>query len=459
MYKIEVLPGKWKVFWAGIGLMLLGIFMPSVLNVHNFGVIPAVFRALSENKDIALLEAGARLWGLNTIRAIPHYLGAFFLADAVFVQMNGNEGPLVKCGVMGIMILSVYRVIEFLYGIQYDIGVPAICMIIFLILLTRIDFRMVSAVKKAIIVMFLVGTFQCLDVMPALEGYGFGRGETSQMIKDIAGFMEVENALNCMLFCLMVLMFLNFLLYSVLVADEKHIRQANMEKEAKMREMANMQVKMIEFRSHTELKNLVHDLKTPLTSILTLTGIVKLTSDKEKQDIYLSRIEMSVENLNEQISEILDEEKLVQITLEDFMNGLSAQISHMPYGNMVTMEVENPNERIAVNRIRAYRMIINLVENAYYAVDQKDGKIVCRVRSSQKNGEKMAEFIVEDNGCGMEEETMKCAFESGYSSRGSSGLGLSFVQTVVECHRGLIEIESVLHEGTKIHIWLPEESE
>lgn len=459
MHKIEVRPGKWNVFWAGVALMILGIFMPSVLNVYNFGVIPAVFRALSENKDIAVLEAAVRLWGLNTIRAIPHYLGAFFIADAVLVQTDGNSGPLVKCGVMGIMILSVYRAIEFLYGIQYDVGVPAICMIIFLILLTRIDFRMVSALKKAIIVIFLVGTFQCLDVMPILEGYGFGRGETSQMIKNIAGFMEVEKALNYTLTCLMVLMFLNFLLYAALVADEKHIRQANMEKEAKMREMANMQVKMIEFRSHTELKNLVHDLKTPLTSILTLTGIVKLTSDKEKQDIYLSRIEMSVENLNEQISEILDEEKLVQITIQEFMNGLSAQISHMPYGDMVTMEVENPEERIAVNRIRVYRMLINLVENAYYAVDPKNGRIVCRVRSSRKNGMKMAEFLVEDNGIGMEEETVKCAFESGYSSRGSSGLGLSFVQTVVECHKGLIEIESVPQQGTKIHIWLPEEGE
>lgn len=456
MRGIEIRLEKPKICFFGIGLMACGVLIPGALNIYNMGVFRTSMLALAEDQKLRIVEAALRLWLLNTLRALPHYLGAFLIADAVSVKMPGNLGPVVKCVMMGIMILAVYRGIELLHHIQYDIGVPAISMIIILILLVRIDFNMVPAIKKAVVILFLVGSFQCLDIMPILEGYGFGRGESSRMIKNIAAFMGAEQALNITLLFLMCLMLLNFLLYSMLVADENHLRLANLEKELKQKEMVEMRVKMVQSRTYMELEQLVHDLKTPLTSILTLAGITRMTEDKEKQRIYLNSIETSVENLNEQISEILDEQRFTRLTVEEFMNGLSAQVSHMPYGDMVQLRVENPESLIEVNRIRAFRMLINLIENASYAVKRENGVIVCRAESRVKNGMPMVEFTVEDNGIGMTDDTIASAFEQGFSTKGSSGLGLSFVKNVVECHEGMIEVESVLNEGTKIHIWIPE---
>lgn len=458
MSAIRIHLGRKREFAGGLFLVLLGILMPLILNIYNMGVYRACMAALSEISEVRVLEAALRLWALNTLRAFPHYLGAFFLADTVSIEFRGL-GNLIKCGFMGAIILFVYQVIELVYHIQYDIGVPAISVIIILIVLIRIDFRMVSALKKAIAVFFLLCTFQCLDIMPFLGGYGFGRGETSQMIKGIADFLDMKGSLNFMTLFLMLLMLLNFILYVMLISDENHIKQANLEKELKSQELMEIRMKAFRSRTDMEMEQLVHDLKTPLTSIQTLVGVLKITDQKEKQVQYLNRIEMSIENLSEQISEILDEGRAKTISVGQFMNGLEAQTSHMNYRYLITVQVENPDSRIRVNRIRFYRMLVNLIENAYYAVDPEYGSIRCVVRDSEKDGVPMVEFEVADNGMGMSDDTAAQIFETGFSTRGSSGLGMRFVKHVVERHGGSVEVNSILHEGTKIRVWIPGEEE
>lgn len=456
MQKLEIRIENKRLFFTGLSLVFLGVMMPYFFTVFNVGVFDRALKALEENQDILLLEAALRLWFLNTVRALPHYLGAFFLTDSISVEIDDHSGAVLKCVMMGIVILAVYQVIEIVHHIQYDIGVPAISMIVILILLIRIDFNMVHALKKGIVVFFLVGSFQCLDIMPALDGYGFGRGASSQMIKEIAVFMGAEASMNIGLIFVMSLMLLDFFLYAALIADENRIKNVSHEKDIKAKELLEMRMKMLQSRTYMELEQLVHDLKTPLTSILTLTGIVKFTEDKEKRNEYLNSIESSIEILNEQISEILDEQRFSKITVGDFMNGLSAQMSHMVYGDLVRIRVVNPAQWIEINQIRMYRAMINLVENAYYAVDHETGYIVCYTQKSIKNGITMAEFIVKDNGTGMTEDTIASAFESGFSMRGSSGLGLNFVRRVVENHHGMVEVESTINLGTQIHIWIPE---
>lgn len=458
MEKIKVSLIHKRQFFGGLFLVLLGILMPKFFTIYNAGIYKACFDALSEAREIKLLEAALRLWALNTFRALPHYLGAFFLADSISISEK-KFGTVLRCLLMGLIILLVYQIIERVYRIQYDIGVPAISMIMILFVLIHVDFNLVAPIKKSVVVLFLLCTFQCLDVMPLLSGYGFGRGETSQMIKEIADFLNMSDTLNIVSLFLMFLMLVNFILYVMLIRDENHIRHANLEKEIRGRELVEIRFKALQSRTYMEMEQLVHDLKTPLTSILTLVGVLKLTSSETKRDRYLTEIESSVERLSEQISEILDEERFATVTVSQFMNSLESQISHMSYGYLVTVDIKNPNRQLLVNQIRFSRMMINLIENAYYAVDAAQGAIRIGVCDSEKNGIPMVLFSVKDNGSGMSDDTIASVFETGFSTRGSSGLGLSFVKRVAESHGGLIEIQSVLGEGTLIQIWIPEGSE
>jgi two-component system, cell cycle sensor histidine kinase and response regulator CckA len=67
-------------------------------------------------------------------------------------------------------------------------------------------------------------------------------------------------------------------------------------------------------------------------------------------------------------------------------------------------------------------------------------------------------IVASDNGVGMDEATVRRAFEPFFSTktRGEgSGLGLSLVLTAVQNHHGRVKIESQLGSGTTVRIYLP----
>jgi signal transduction histidine kinase len=66
-------------------------------------------------------------------------------------------------------------------------------------------------------------------------------------------------------------------------------------------------------------------------------------------------------------------------------------------------------------------------------------------------------FQVIDNGTGIEPQVQSRIWERGYSGRSSSGLGLSFVRSVVERSGGHVELCSTVGEGTTITLCLPKE--
>ncbi len=63
---------------------------------------------------------------------------------------------------------------------------------------------------------------------------------------------------------------------------------------------------------------------------------------------------------------------------------------------------------------------------------------------------------VEDNGIGMDEETVKHAFEPLFTTRArGTGLGLAIVQKIVEEHGGSVSISSEPERGTKATVVIP----
>lgn len=68
------------------------------------------------------------------------------------------------------------------------------------------------------------------------------------------------------------------------------------------------------------------------------------------------------------------------------------------------------------------------------------------------------EYQVEDNGCGMDEDTRRKLFQGFFSTKGSKGTGIGLMTTkkIVEKHHGDILVKSTLGNGTMFIMRLPE---
>lgn len=115
------------------------------------------------------------------------------------------------------------------------------------------------------------------------------------------------------------------------------------------------------------------------------------------------------------------------------------------------------------------QIIMNLVVNAKDAIPDEKGIITIMtdnyvLETEFKDGNfeafpgKYIKIYVEDNGCGMGEETLDHIFEPFFSNRKNSkgtGLGLSTVFGIVKQHEGYIEVITNPGEGTTFNIYLP----
>jgi signal transduction histidine kinase len=104
------------------------------------------------------------------------------------------------------------------------------------------------------------------------------------------------------------------------------------------------------------------------------------------------------------------------------------------------------------------QMLTNLLLNSIMHAfpDGKGGEIAIRLRAS---GEADAEVLVSDNGCGMNLDVRRQAFNPFFTTRrnyGSAGLGLHIVHNIVTNRLGgKLDLDSEPGAGTRIRIVLP----
>jgi len=107
-----------------------------------------------------------------------------------------------------------------------------------------------------------------------------------------------------------------------------------------------------------------------------------------------------------------------------------------------------------------HRCLNNLVANAIDACAEKSlpgrpGTVILRTLRTAGWG---VEYQVEDNGCGMDEDTARKIFQCFFSTKGSKGNGIGLMTTkrIVEKHHGDILVKSTPGKGTLFIMRLPE---
>jgi two-component system OmpR family sensor kinase len=214
-----------------------------------------------------------------------------------------------------------------------------------------------------------------------------------------------------------------------------------------------------------------HELRTPLT---VLKGQSELTLGKErKPKEYQEVISSNLEEI-QYMSKVLEDLFMLsksdenQIALDCESVDLKSLIEEICRHAEIIASEKNIKiiiaylERVQVygDPVRLRQMIWNVIVNGI-KYTQPDGE----VKISLQEKKDIALIIIQDNGIGISNSDLPLIFNRFYRvdkarsrEEGGTGLGLSICKFIVGAHKGSIDIESTLGEGTKFKIKLPKEN-
>ena len=308
-----------KEMMIGLALIALSFLMPVLFTVQNFQVREYMHLALEKQENTDLMVAALRLVMLNALRAAPHYIGAYYIAESVELYRRGKKSWIPNACMILLILPLVYEGIGLVHGIRYDFGLPALLLGSSVVLFRRLDYQYISLTKKNLMLLIFTIAFQFLDIMPLMSGLPVGRGETSSDIKLFADVLEANSLLNAIgavgnFSCDPCLQ----RLFSCSCGMQNNLLRLSEEKAKNADRAALLEMKN---RTYREMKYLVHDLKSPLTSTQTLVGILKMQCEvdgRNREIEYLSRIESQMDRMSSMISEILYETDAVPATPSTF---------------------------------------------------------------------------------------------------------------------------------------------
>ncbi|MEA2068960.1 MAG: hybrid sensor histidine kinase/response regulator [Verrucomicrobiota bacterium] len=213
---------------------------------------------------------------------------------------------------------------------------------------------------------------------------------------------------------------------------------------------------------------LVHDLRNPLTIIRGYLDLLnyelkeKQESTSDEMNEYLDQIETNVERCAELVESWralgrFDFSQLQRINLPKLMNDCFRDAAaHSDISFSVQVEgIEDQYEMLG-ERLQIKRALQNLIDNAVKAVDQQSSPSIVVLFSMTNND---IDVKVKDNGCGVDAQDLRWIFEpfdNTATIEKGAGLGLFITKKVIEEHRGTLQFESRLGEGSIVTVRVPQ---
>ncbi len=230
------------------------------------------------------------------------------------------------------------------------------------------------------------------------------------------------------------------------------------------------QKKMSEIKSDF-INNMTHEFKTPLATISLAVDALKndkVHGDKTKWQYFNNIIKEENKRMNKHVETILQaalmekqEFKLnfISIHLHELIHNITNnfELQLQDKNSKIEYLLNAGNDMVEADEVHFSNVISNLIDNAIkYSKENLTIKIITH------STEKFVVLQLQDNGIGMSKETVKRIFEKFYRAHTGNlhnvkgfGLGMSYVKSVIEEHKGKIKVESVLGKGSTFTLEIP----
>jgi len=219
------------------------------------------------------------------------------------------------------------------------------------------------------------------------------------------------------------------------------------------------------------INNMTHELKTPLATISLAIDAIrneKVQNNREQLKYFSGIIKEENKRMNKHVETILQaalmEKQELQLNRKKLhANEVIAQVMEnyelqlQEKQGRAELLLNAKQDTISADEVHFTNLISNLVDNAI-----KYSKKDLLIRITTHCTHKSLIIAVQDNGIGMSKESVKRVFEKFYRAPTGNvhnvkgfGLGMSYVKTVVDAHKGKIRVESVLGKGSTFTIEFP----
>lgn len=251
---------------------------------------------------------------------------------------------------------------------------------------------------------------------------------------------------------------------------EQHIRKLLSEAEARERELVEKQAQLVQAAKLASIGELAtgiaHEINNPLNNITLFVGnaIDRLSTTGTHESILsnLRKAENQVRRAEAIINHLrafgrLSSPHRETISVNDVIQSAVSFVAEIlrTRGISVRLDLSPSVPVVSGNRIQLEQVFVNLLTNARDALEVAPRKAVS---ITSRMAGRSVEVIFGDTGSGIRPELLPRIFDPFFTTKPSgqgTGLGLSISYGILKEHRGQIDVDSRVGEGTTFTIRLP----
>lgn len=223
--------------------------------------------------------------------------------------------------------------------------------------------------------------------------------------------------------------------------------------------------------------NVSHELKTPLTAMMGFIETLQTTArdDAQARERFLTIMTLETQRMNRLVGDLLSLSRVeanermrptTSLEVKDLIQAALNALAPLAQDHNAQVNCDVPEDPIEIfaDKDQLQQVFTNLIENAikYSGKSAQVGIELGAPQYDQRLGETAVTITITDNGPGIDPIHLPRLTERFYRidnhrSRelGGTGLGLAIVKHILNRHRGRLEIDSSLGQGSQFSVILP----